>query len=862
MISRASLAAVCFAVLAIGSCGGGGGSVPPERPAGNLTGVAYDGHIVNGAVSVYSFDGGTRGELIATTSTDASGFFGLDINPKAGPLLVEVTGGSYTEEASGELVNLVSGQSLQTLVNYQPGSDSHISLTYLTHVAAGLAQYNIGLGRPAAESIDQANALVSAYASFDVVSIEPLDVTEAGSTTGELTDGLRYGFYAAGVSQWTREVNERKDLAPHALYNSIQFAQLAHEDILSDGVLDGLGAGGQQLALGSVLLSPDVYVKQLGLAMARFAQSTRNLTGFGASKLLSTFTPALEASALFGGADVVFVTDGAPQITFLSPADGALVAGTALLKASVFDAVGITQTVLELDGAILAQFATEQSVEHSLDTTALSDGSHTLTVRTQNVLDVVSEASVTFTIRNVGFAFGAVVPPPNSLVSKSFVMTIPMVDPAGIASAVVELENGDLVAIEDVSAPKALVDTAKLADGQREFVVKAKTTDGREEQLSVKYLVDNSVPNLAVTGFDAGQAVQGNLRWSAVASDANGIDRIELWVAGEKTQTWPNATKLNETLDTTVLPDGQASVRFFVYDAAGNSDRQAFDLTVDNQGPVITVSQPVDGAVVSGSSAIKGQITDKVGVANGKIAIGGGSAQVIDKLADFSQAWDSRSFPDGALKIEVTAVDTAGHQATRSVSVTVDNSGPSVDLRSPRAGDVFNRDFTFKADATDPSGIASVTFLLGDREYPAADPSKAEAAVDIAAVADGVYSVSVKAVDGSGAATTTPPVEITLDTAGPELGLETGGAYDSVTRTCEVTLTANDKLSGIAEAKLDGTNFGARSGTWTQSVLLGPNRKETVVFSAKDVAGNETSITRCITSRQVLLGIELCAECP
>ena len=101
------------------SCGGGGSDLPPERPQGQISGFAIDSAITDGKVSVYGFSNGVRGEKLGSGTTDATGAFSVPLRAASQVVLVEVTGGSYTEEASGKVVTLADGQNLRSLVQYQ-----------------------------------------------------------------------------------------------------------------------------------------------------------------------------------------------------------------------------------------------------------------------------------------------------------------------------------------------------------------------------------------------------------------------------------------------------------------------------------------------------------------------------------------------------------------------------------------------------------------------------------------------------------------------------------------------------------------------------------------------------------------------
>jgi hypothetical protein len=80
--------------------------------------------------------------------------------------------------------------------------------------------------------------------------------------------------------------------------------------------------------------------------------------------------------------------------------------------------------------------------------------------------------------------------------------------------------------------------------------------------------VDNDAPTLSLTSPRPGAAVSGPVLVEGVASDASGINRVELWVGNQLYATTTNASFTLE-LPTNNL-SGQVWVRVVAVDNAGN----------------------------------------------------------------------------------------------------------------------------------------------------------------------------------------------------------------------------------------------------------------------------------------------------
>ena len=108
-LGRLALFAGAAALAVLASCGGndtpeGTNNNPPAGGAnGNgVTGTAYLGAISGGSASLYNVgpNGANTGAAVETVTTDANGKFTFT-NSITGPARICVTGGTYTDEATG-----------------------------------------------------------------------------------------------------------------------------------------------------------------------------------------------------------------------------------------------------------------------------------------------------------------------------------------------------------------------------------------------------------------------------------------------------------------------------------------------------------------------------------------------------------------------------------------------------------------------------------------------------------------------------------------------------------------------------------------------------------------------------------------
>ena len=191
---------MCFAVLVLAACGGGGGDAPP--PPATITpvsttavsGLATKGPIKAGTVKVFAIRNGIIDAVpLGQAQTDDKGNYTVETFGYTGPVLVEVTGGTYTDEISGTLVALKTP--LRSIFSSAAIGTTTMAVTPLSELAAKLAEGGGGL---TADGIDAANRSVAAF--FKLINI----VTSLPSSLGSSTDDQKN--YAASLGAFSQLV--------------------------------------------------------------------------------------------------------------------------------------------------------------------------------------------------------------------------------------------------------------------------------------------------------------------------------------------------------------------------------------------------------------------------------------------------------------------------------------------------------------------------------------------------------------------------------------------------------------------------------------------------------------------------------
>jgi hypothetical protein len=288
-----------------------------------------------------------------------------------------------------------------------------------------------------------------------------------------------------------------------------------------------------------------------------------------------------------------------PSVDFVSPGDGDPVRGTidvGILASDPAPGSGVDRVELSVDGTLRETLAAAP-FETGLDTTALSDGWHTLSARAIDGKGNAREVEVSVLVDNTpptvavtGVLHGDIV---GGTISLGFSVSD---DTSGVVSAT--LTVGGLAPTTD---PSVVYDlpvssdartgsemTTRWLDGEIQVVARAVDDAGNESEAIVTITLDNTNPEKALVSPGDGDVVSGTITLEATGADAN-LDEIRLLVDGVVVAS-STASPLTASLDTTTRLDGEMEVKAIVSDLAGNVTECAARVTLDNMALAISPS--------------------------------------------------------------------------------------------------------------------------------------------------------------------------------------------------------------------------------------------------------------------------------
>ncbi|WP_300671902.1 hypothetical protein [Desulfoluna sp.] len=301
-------ALLVFFILAVAGCGGG-------SDYDQISGVAAKGLIRYGTVNIFEIDeSGAKGDLLETTMTNADGRYSVMVR-HAMRLYVEVTGGAYIDEATGDEIDRGEHDVLRAVVAAHADGELTVAVTDLTEVAVRIAEKMDG-GLTAANIVSsntKVSRILGVDASgapvMDITTVNPVDITDPNAFDDGDENQQRYAKMLAVLSQaaendTAKESGEILDDLAAYMGGNAPVGSVSMAPTLTQAAGDFFKAENKHNATGET----DFHEIQTAVSQARYTPSKR-VVG------ISVFKPAgdepkpqedevlMKASFLYDGAN-------------------------------------------------------------------------------------------------------------------------------------------------------------------------------------------------------------------------------------------------------------------------------------------------------------------------------------------------------------------------------------------------------------------------------------------------------------------------------------------------------------------------------------------------------------------------------
>ncbi len=405
-------------------------------------------------------------------------------------------------------------------------------------------------------------------------------------------------------------------------------------------------------------------------------------------------------------------------------------------------------------------------------------------------------------------------------------------DMSGLDYYLVRIDAGTWIAVGTDTA----YTFSATSDGTHTVDVRAADNAGMLNITSVSFTVDSTAPGVAITSPSGGEYLNSSgVTVSWTGSDAtSGMDRYEFRMDGGGWIDVGTATSRSLT----DLSEGSHTADVKAVDNAGNEATDSVSFTVDTVNPMLSITQPADGALFDrGSVTLSWTGSDATsGIDRYEARLDNGS------WLDMGQetAYDLTGLSEGQHTAYVRALDGAGNVVSDSVSFTVDAVNPMLSITEPVGGEILNTDsVTVSWTASDAgSGIDRYDVRIDGGSWIDVGTATAH---DFAGLSDGEHTVDVKAVDNAGNEVSAT-VTFDVDTLSPEVSehspVGTGVPVDSVI-SVEFSEPMNQSSVKISVTGIEGEIVWLHNtASFVPSTNLSYGTEYTVNVTGSDRAGN------------------------
>ncbi|MCU0799573.1 MAG: Ig-like domain-containing protein [Candidatus Thermoplasmatota archaeon] len=483
------------------------------------------------------------------------------------------------------------------------------------------------------------------------------------------------------------------------------------------------------------------------------------------------------------------VDNNAPVLKVLYPLDRMFVEGTVNLSVEVSDTF-MDRTEYDIDGSGWIDISV------MWNTTLYSDGRHTLTFRAMDLAGHSTSTQIEVTVDN-NLPYAAISDPvPNQFLEGAALFKVVASDLVGLDSVKIEVFGAvlDMNYNSGSGYYEYRTDTRLIPDGTYEMNITVRDISGKTVSLGPRtFNLDNRVPSLVVNGLSSDDILEGSVLFDVNATDTF-LDKVEYKVDASG---W---TDILDLLDTTTFQDGEHTLAIRAVDLSGKETSFTFNVLFDNQAPTCTINTPVQGEFVEGMITIRVTAFDLVKVDYVMIKVYNIEARVPYNSQTGYYEYSSNTITwgageDGVRNVTAKVYDLTGKSFSYGpVEFKVDNRAPTINIRSPKEGQVVSGMFFFDVDNSD-------VFKKGtDYNIDGASWQPVSIGWNTALVLDGRHEVTIRATDLAGHITT-EVLYVIVDNHEPQMVLISPTKDQFVEGTFVFKISAYDEV-GITRATI------------------------------------------------------------
>ena len=379
------------------------------------------------------------------------------------------------------------------------------------------------------------------------------------------------------------------------------------------------------------------------------------------------------------------IDNTAPTIILDSPADGSEIQSGTTIGLTVTDDNTIHQVWYNWDHGSNATLASP----YDIDTTGLSEGSHTLYVFADDEAGNEAQQTYTFIIDDTAPTITLNSPADNSQIQSGTNIDLSVSDTNTLDQTWYNWDHGSN---QTLNAPYD-VSTTGLSEAAHTLYVFALDDAGNLRATTFSFIIDDTAPTISLNSPSDGSEIQSGTTIDLSVTDANTIYSV--------VYAWDS--NANSTLnspydvDTTGLSEGTHQLHVYARDNAENWQSAVYSFIIDDTAPIITLNTPANESVIQSGSVIDLSISDINTIDFSVYSWNGGSNNTLNSPYDVSTS----GLSEGENILDVYSYDLAGNGRHKVYSFTIDDTAPTIVLVSPANNTIQNSGTTVTVQITD-----------------------------------------------------------------------------------------------------------------------------------------------------------------
>lgn len=269
------------------------------------------------------------------------------------------------------------------------------------------------------------------------------------------------------------------------------------------------------------------------------------------------------------------------------------------------------------------------------------------------------------------------------------------------------------------------LDTTQLEEGIHTIKVVGTDINGLQgNPVELSWNLDRRQPITEINNHGMGDLVSGNVKFSGIVSDGNGIRSLAYSLDNGETfkdiklKNKKEFKEFSVSVDTKKFDDGPAVLWFKAIDNAGSVGVYSFLYFIDNTPPEIKIITPEEKVAQYGKVAVAGIAKDVLGVTEltWKFGVESGSFELVPGNPYWGIVFDTIGSKDKSRKFTITGKDLVGNvvNVSREISLNQELDKPTLKITEPVSDTYFEADdeIFIRGIAKDKEGISSVFYKL------------------------------------------------------------------------------------------------------------------------------------------------------